>query len=61
MNLKGTRIGNAQISESHANFIVNLGGASAKDVKALIDLINKNCLDKLGFELKLEIKFLGEI
>ena len=39
MGLKGTKIGQAQISPSHANFIVNLGGASAQDVYALINLV----------------------
>jgi UDP-N-acetylmuramate dehydrogenase len=60
LDLKGTRIGNAQISENHANFIVNLGGASANDVMKLIKLINEKCQEKLGFELKNEIKFLGD-
>lgn len=60
LELKGTRIGNAQISENHANFIVNLGGASANDVMSLIKLINQKCQEKLGFELKNEIKFLGD-
>lgn len=60
LNLKGTQIGDAQISNKHANFIVNLGEAKADDVMELINLINKNCREKLGFELKNEIKFLGE-
>ncbi|WP_424952331.1 UDP-N-acetylmuramate dehydrogenase [Deinococcus sp.] len=48
--LKGARIGHAMISPEHANFIVNLGGASAADVHALLSLIR----DRVGIELELE-------
>ncbi|MBI1807191.1 MAG: UDP-N-acetylmuramate dehydrogenase [Ignavibacteria bacterium] len=57
--LKGTRRGNAQISEKHANFIVNLGGATAKDVLELIELARKTVLEKKGVTLELEVKLLG--
>ena len=57
--LKGKKIGGAKISEKHANFIVNLGGARAKDVKKLIDLIKKKVENKFGITLKEEIEFLG--
>jgi len=53
--LKGKRIGKAQVSEKHANFIVNLGGAKAKDVKKLIILIKKRVKNKFGIILKEEI------
>jgi len=58
--LKGKRIGNAQISPKHANFIVNLGGAKASDVKALIDLARERVFTEFGIELELEIELVGE-
>ena len=58
--LKGTRIGGAQISPKHANFIVNLGGARAVDVKALIDLAQEQVREQFGMELELEIELVGE-
>ncbi|MBV9121649.1 MAG: UDP-N-acetylmuramate dehydrogenase [Chloroflexi bacterium] len=51
--LKGHRIGNAQISEKHANFIVNLGGATAADVRALIELAQARSPEKLELEVQL--------
>ncbi len=58
--LKGARIGGAQISPKHANFIVNLGGAKAADVKALIDLAQERVRERFGVELELEIELVGE-
>ena len=58
--LKGTRIGGAQISPKHANFIVNLGQARAADVKALIDLAREQVRKRFGVELELEIELVGE-
>ncbi|MFZ8806143.1 MAG: UDP-N-acetylmuramate dehydrogenase [Minisyncoccia bacterium] len=52
LGLKGFRIGKAKISEKHANFIINLGGATFKDVYSLIDYIKKKVEDE--FEVKLE-------
>jgi UDP-N-acetylmuramate dehydrogenase len=57
--LRGRRIGNAQISEMHANYIVNLGGASAEDVLRLIDLARTAVFREHGVELALEVKVLG--
>ena len=57
--LKGKKIGGAQISEQHANFIINMGGAEAKDVLELIDLAKKEVKNKLGIKLEEEIKFLS--
>ena len=54
--LKGHRIGNAQISDKHANFIVNLGGASATDVRALIELA-QSTVEK---PLELEVQLVGD-
>lgn len=58
--LKGRRIGNAQISEKHANYIVNLGGATARDVLDLIELIESEVKTKTGYDLKPEIGIIGE-
>jgi len=57
-NLKGKKIGKAKISEKHANFIINLGGAKAKDVIKLINLIKKSVKNKFGIILKEEIQYL---
>ncbi|MBV8085160.1 MAG: UDP-N-acetylmuramate dehydrogenase [Chloroflexi bacterium] len=51
--LKGHRIGNAQISEKHANFIVNLGGAKAADVRALIQVAQATVKEPLELEVQL--------
>jgi len=58
--LKGTRIGNAQISEKHANFVINLGGATAKDVVSLISLTKAKVKEKFNIDLKEEIVRIGE-
>lgn len=58
--LKGLTIGQAQVSYKHANFIVNLGGATAQDIYDLIQLIKVKIKDKYGIEIESEIKFIGE-
>ena len=58
--LKGHTEGGAQIFPRHANIIINLGGATASDVRALIDLAQKRVADELGYELVPEIAFVGE-
>jgi UDP-N-acetylmuramate dehydrogenase len=58
--LKGRRIGGAQISHLHANIIVNLGGATAADVRALIALAQAEVEAKFGQRLVPEIGFIGE-
>jgi UDP-N-acetylmuramate dehydrogenase len=58
--LKGMVKGGAQISDKHANFIVNLGGARAADVVELIGLARKSVLSATGIELKPEVKLVGE-
>ncbi len=57
--LKGKRSGNAQISEQHANFIVNLGGAKAEDVLRLINLCRESVKEKFNISLEEEIRHLG--
>lgn len=58
--LKGTRVGQAQVSEKHAGFIVNLGGASAKDVLCLIEFVQQKVLDTHGVMLEREVRVVGE-
>ena len=57
--LKGLRIGGAQVSDVHANFIVNAGGATAADVVALVKLIRDTVKEANGIELRPEVRFLG--
>lgn len=57
--LRGTKIGDACISEKHANFIINLGSASAKDIKMLIDKTKKEVFEKLGVLLEEEVELWG--
>lgn len=56
--LKGYRIGEAQISEKHSNFIVNLGRASSTDVLSLMELAQERVLKDHGTELELEVQIL---
>ncbi|MFN2114528.1 MAG: UDP-N-acetylmuramate--L-alanine ligase [Anaerolineae bacterium] len=57
--LKGHTIGGAQISQTHANFFVNLGGATAADVNALVRLARSRVREQFGVELELEIERIG--
>ena len=57
--LKGYRVGDAQVSPKHANFIVNLGRATARDVRAVIDHVRTTVRDHAGVELETEVKILG--
>ena len=56
LGLKGRVMGGAQVSEKHANFIINRGRASCKDVLSLIDIIRKKVMDNYNISLELEIK-----
>lgn len=58
--LMGYSIGGAQISEKHAGFVVNKGGAAAKDVLDLIEHVQKTVKDKFGVELEPEVRLIGE-
>jgi UDP-N-acetylmuramate dehydrogenase len=58
--LKGTRIGNAEISPLHGNFFINHANTKAEDIHALIQLVQKTVKEKQGVELELEIELIGE-
>lgn len=58
--LKGRRIGGAEVSEKHANFIINTGRASAADIERLIQLIRETVLERFGVVLVPEVRVVGE-
>lgn len=58
--LKGRRVGGAQVSEKHAGFIVNTGGATCQDVLELISIIRKSVEEQTGTRLECEVRVTGE-
>jgi len=58
--LKGRRVGDAEVSPAHANWIVNRGAARARDVLALVDEVRRSVRERFGVELELEVKVVGE-
>ena len=56
--LKGKTVGKAQVSTKHANFIINLGGASSQDVQTLIEEVKRSVYEKFRVELETEVKIL---
>ena len=60
LGLKGTRVGGAMVSDVHANFIVNDGTATARDVLNLIEIIRQRAKSTRGIELETEVEILGE-
>jgi len=58
--LKGIRVGDAEISPKHANFFINRGQATAKDIYELIKLVRRTVAEKFAVELELEIELVGE-
>lgn len=57
--LKGKRVGDAMISDKHANFIINKGSANAQDIMSLIKLVQNGIFSKFGVKLDLEVKTVG--
>ena len=57
--LKGTSIGGAQVSEKHAGFVINRGGATADDVLRLVELVAQTVEKETGVRLEPEIRFIG--
>lgn len=58
--LRGLRVGDAQVSEKHTGFVVNLGGATASDILALMDEVKRSVFEKTGVMLEPEVRILGE-
>ena len=58
-DLKGYSIGDAQVSEKHAGFVINRGNASFEDVIKLIKFIQKNVKEKFGKDIELEVEIVG--
>ena len=54
--LKGFRVGGAQVSEKHAGFVINAGGATCRDVLELTDQIRETVLRQTGITLELEVR-----
>ena len=59
--LKGHRIGGAEVSTKHANFIINRDDASATDIEELIEHVRQTVLDEFGVELQHEVRIVGEV
>jgi len=57
--LKGFSIGGAEVSEKHANFVVNKGGATSEDIYSLINHVQKTVHEKTGVMLEREVRFIG--
>ena len=58
--LKGTRVGKAEVSDRHANFIINLGGAKGEDVRRIMVIVSTEVKKKFGVQLEPEVQFWGE-
>ncbi|CAN5809248.1 UDP-N-acetylmuramate dehydrogenase [soil metagenome] len=58
--LKGTRVGNIEVSPVHANYLVNHGGGTAEEALTLIDLVRERVRERLGVELEMEVRVVGE-
>ncbi len=59
--LKGYRIGGAEVSPKHANFIINTGDATATDIEALIDHVRHTVKERHGVDLQHEVRIVGEV
>jgi UDP-N-acetylmuramate dehydrogenase len=57
--LKGRRVGGAMVSEKHAGFVVNAGGATCADVLELIETVRREVKAKTGYELECEVRTLA--
>jgi UDP-N-acetylmuramate dehydrogenase len=58
--LKGTRVGQVEVSPVHANYLVNLGGGTAKEALELIEIVREIVRERLGIELEPEVRVVGE-
>jgi UDP-N-acetylmuramate dehydrogenase len=58
--LKGTRVGQIEVSPVHANYLVNLGGGTAREALELIELVKKKVRERMGIDLEEEVRVMGE-
>jgi UDP-N-acetylmuramate dehydrogenase len=58
--LKGTRVGRIEVSQVHANYLVNLGGGTAEEALTLMALVREKVRERLGVELEAEVKVMGD-
>jgi UDP-N-acetylmuramate dehydrogenase len=58
--LKGTRVGQIEVSPVHANYLVNLGGGTAREALALIELVKEKVRERMGIDLEEEVRVMGE-
>jgi UDP-N-acetylmuramate dehydrogenase len=58
--LKGTRVGQIEVSPKHANYLVNLGGGTAREALALIELVKEKVRERMGIDLEEEVRVMGE-
>ena len=58
--LKGRTVGGAQVSEKHAGFVINIGGATAADITELIAQVQAEVLERFGVSLETEVRIIGE-
>jgi UDP-N-acetylmuramate dehydrogenase len=58
--LKGTRVGQIEVSPVHANYLVNLGGGTAEEALELIELVKEKVRERLGIELEAEVRVIGD-
>jgi UDP-N-acetylmuramate dehydrogenase len=60
LGLKGLRVGDAEVSPRHANFIVNVGAATATDVRLLAERVRELVRQERGIDLRYEVEFVGD-
>ena len=58
--LKGTHVGDAEVSTKHGGFIINKGNAKAKDILELVEIVKKEVYKKYQKQIELEVEIVGE-
>ena len=58
--MKGARVGTAEISTVHGNFIINTGDTRADDIRQLLELVQRTVWERSGIKLELEVELIGE-
>ncbi len=58
--MKGFRVGDAMVSEKHSGFVINVGDATAKDVRTLMEQVNQRVMEMFGVPMEPEVRMIGE-